>query len=202
MPRIHWAGMIRGGLDGYQQGDLPPGAVPLPMPGSTGQLMAKAAVFLPLPLAVIFAAMLGKTLSSGQVVIAPLWVGLGVCVGVPGLLLHELLHALPYPKEAVVTIGFYPKALAAVALVSYPISRRRFILMSLLPLVLGVVPIGLFLLTPASWLGVNGFLFGFGVMGLVSPYPDIYNVYQVLRHTPKECQVQFWGDGLYYSEQI
>ena len=60
------------------------------------------------------------------------------------------------------------------------------------------MPIGLILQAPADWLGVNGFLFGFGVMGLVSPYPDIYNVYQVLWHTPKGCQVQFWGDGLYY----
>ncbi len=198
MPGIRWAGMIRGGLDGYQRGDLRPGAVPLPMPDSTGQLMAKAAVFLPLPLAVIFAAMLGKTLSSGQVVVSPLWVAAGVCAGFPALLLHELLHAMPYPRDAVVTIGIYPKALAAVALVSYPLSRGRFVLMCLLPLVLGVVPMGLFLLAPADWLGVNGFLFGFGVMGLVSPYPDIYNVYQVLWHTPKGCQVQFWGDGLYY----
>lgn len=202
MPKIQWAGIIRDGLDRYQQGDLPPGAAPLPMPASPGQLMAKAAVVLPLPLAVIFAAMLGKTLLSGQVVISPLWVAAGVCAGFPGLLLHELLHALPYPKEAVVTIGLYPKALAAVALVSYPLSRGRFILMSLLPLALGVVPVGLFLLAPASWLEVNGFLFGFGVMGLISPYPDLYQVYQVLRRTPKGCRLQFWGDGLYYSEGI
>ena len=97
MPGIRWAGMIRGGLDGYQRGDLPPGAVEIPMPASTGQLMAKAAVFLPLPMAVIFAAMLGKTLSSGQVVVSPLWVAAGVCAGFPALLLHELLHAMPYP---------------------------------------------------------------------------------------------------------
>lgn len=197
MPRLQWLGMIQGSLASCQQGELPPGARQLKLPASAGSLQMRAAVFLPLPLALIFGAMFAKTYACGQAAASPLWIVLGVCAGFPALALHELLHALPYPKEAVVRIGFYPKALAAVALVSHPISRGRFVVMSLLPVVLGAAPLLLFLFTPPGWRGLNGFLFGFGAMGLVSPYPDYYQVYQVLRQTPKGCRLQFVGDGLY-----
>lgn len=197
MPQIKWLGIIRDDPGIYLQGALPTHAARLEMPRSTAGLMGKAAAFLPLPFGLIFMAMFCKTFFGGRLPVSPVWVAVGTCVGLPGLLLHELLHALPYPGEAVVGIGIYPKALAAVALVSYPLSRGRFILMALLPAVLGVVPLLLFLVTPPGWLGLNGFLFGFGVMGLVSPYPDFYHVFQVLRQTRRGCQLQFVGDSLY-----
>ena len=34
-------------------------------------------------------------------------------------------------------------------------------------------------------------------MGLVSPYPDLYNVFQVLRQTDSDCKLQFYEDDLY-----
>ena len=64
--------------------------------------------------------------------------------------------------------------------------------------ILGIVPIALFLCFPPDWTAWNGFFFGFAAMGLVSPYPDLYNVFQVLRQTPRRCQIQFWGDDTYY----
>ena len=198
MPRIRWLGFIKGDLASYQQGALPQGAVKLDMPRSTGELMKKAAVFLPVPFTAIFAAMFGKTYLNGQAVVSPVWVIVGVCAGFPALLLHELLHAFPYPKDATVHIGIYPKALAAVALVSYPVVRRRFIVMSLLPVVLGLAPMALFLLLPPEWRPLNGFLFGFAAMGLVAPYPDFYQVFQVLRQTPRGCRIQFVEDDIYW----
>ena len=197
MPKVKWLGMVQNTRPPCQQGELPAGAQLLKLPGSAGGLQRRAAVVLPLPLAVVFGVMLGKTYGCGQIPVTPLGIGLGVCLGIPALALHELLHALPYPKDAQVGIGFYPKALAAVALVSYPLSRRRFVLMALLPFLLGAVPLLLFLLAPVDWRGLNGFLFGFGAMGLVSPYPDLYLVAQALRQTSKGCCLQFVGDGLY-----
>ncbi len=198
MPHIKWAGVVRGELASYQQGQLPANAVKLAMPATTSELMRKAAIFLLIPFVVIFAAMFGKTFLSRQVSVDLWGVLAGVLAGFPGLLLHELLHAIPYPRQAVVYIGFYPKSLAAMALVSYPLSRRKFIRMSLLPMLLGAIPMLLFLLLPAGLLKLNGFLFGFAAMGLTSPYPDYYTVFQVLRQTPSRCRLQFAGDDLYY----
>ena len=199
MPKLQWAGIIRGETGELQRDTPPPrGAVKLEQPHSMEETMKRAAVFLPLPLAVLFGAMLGKTCVSGQVVVHPGFVALGLCASVPALLLHELLRALGYPKNAVVRIGLVPRALAAVALASYPLSRGRFILMCLLPTLLGILPIALFLCLPPDWRAWNGFLFGLAAMGLVSPYPDFYNVYMVLRQTPRGCRVQFWGDDVYY----
>lgn len=197
MPKIRWLGIIRDSQVPCQQGELPEGARLLNLPSSASALQGKAAVLLPLPLAVVIGVMFGKTYASGQMPVSPLGIALGVGLGIPALALHELLHAIPYPRDALVCIGFYPRALAAVALVSYPLSRRRFVLMCLLPFLLGAVPLILFLLTPGDWRGLNGFFFGFGAMGLVSPYPDLYQVIQVLRQTPKGCRLQFMGDGLY-----
>lgn len=95
-------------------------------------------------------------------------------------------------------IGIYPKALAAVALASYPLKRRRFIEMSLLPFLLGIAPMALFWISPAEASHWNGLWFGLAVMGLISPYTDAYNVYQVLKQTPKACRIQFWGDDTFW----
>ena len=72
--------------------------------------------------------------------------------------------------------------------------------MSLLPLLLGLVPLVLFWLGPAAWKAWNGFWFGFSIMGLISPYPDCFCVYQVLRQTPPGCRIQNHKDETYWLE--
>ena len=147
---------------------------------------------------IIIFSMLFKTLSAGQPVIAPLYVVFGFLLSFfVGLPVHELLHAIVYPKAATVYIGVMPKQLAAVALASYPISRSRFILMSLLPIVLGVIPLIIFLISPETNRAFNGVLLGLMIMGLTSPYPDFFNVYQVCKQTKKGCLLQFEKDDLY-----
>lgn len=197
MPKIKWAGVVQNAAE-YQNGILPTAAKKLTMPDTMGKMMVKALPFFIPSLAIILFSMLFKTLSAGQPVVAPFYVVLGFLlsffVGIP---VHELLHAVVYPKEATVYIGIMPKQLAAVALASYPVSRRRFILMSLLPVVLGVVPLVIFLLSPATNRALNGVMFGLMIMGLISPYPDFFNVYQVLKQTEKGCSLQFEKDDLY-----
>ena len=130
-------------------------------------------------------------------IIDPVAVILEFICGVLALPVHEFLHAIVYPSKSAVVIGFVPKQFAAVALVSYPLQRGRFILMCLLPYLLGIIPITLFCISPPTATGMNGFLFGLSIMGLTSPYVDSYNVYQVLRQTSKSDSIQFYGDDLY-----
>lgn len=159
--------------------------------------MVKAAPFLFIQIAILFTIMFVKTVLAGSMVASPVFIFIGTIIGFFGILLHELLHAIVYPCGATVFIGIIPKHFAAVALASYPLKRSRFIVMSLLPLVLGIVPILIFCVTSSSHVKLNGFCYGLSIIGLVSPYPDLYNVFQVLRQTENNCTLQFYEDDLY-----
>ena len=167
------------------------------MPKTLNEMMIKALPFVIPSILIIFFTMFLKTKNARQVVVAPATVILGFISSILALLVHEFLHAIVYPAKSTVVIGFVPKQFAAVALASYPLKRDRFILMCLLPYLLGIIPITLFCISTPTATGMNGFLFGLSIMGLTSPYVDSYNVYQVLRQTSKSDSIQFYGDDLY-----
>lgn len=196
MPKIEWKGIIENPAE-YQMGFLSKNAKKLNMPKTLNEMMIKALPFVIPSILIIFIAMFLKTLYAGQAVVAPAAVILGFICSILALVVHEFLHAIVYPAKSTVVIGFVPKQFAAVALASYPLKRGRFILMCLLPYLLGIIPITLFCISPLTATGMNGFLFGISIMGLTSPYVDSYNVYQVLRQTSKSDSIQFYGDDLY-----
>jgi len=37
-------------------------------------------------------------------------------------------------------------------------------------------------------------------MGIISPYPDVYNVFQVIKKVPKGKKVLFYGETLSYID--
>ncbi len=197
MPKIQWVGVVRNPAD-YQSGALPPTAQKLDMPDTMEEMMRKALPFSLPAIAGITVSMLFKTLSAGQPVVTPLSVIFGCLLGFfVGIPMHECLHAVVYPKEATVSIGIRLKPFAAVACASYPLSRGRFLVMSLLPMVLGIFPLAGFVLSPETNRTLNGVLFGLAAMGLISLYPDYFNVYQVLKQTKKGCFLQFEKEDLY-----
>lgn len=196
MPKIKWAGIIRDAAK-LQCGELAPNAKKLEMPSTVNEMMLKALPFIIPPMVIMFVSMFLKTFFSGEAVSFP-FIAVGAAIGFVLMLMHEWLHAVVYPKGATVYIGIMPKQFAAVALASYPMSRARFIVMSLLPFLLGIVPLVMFWSMPAEHKELNGILFGAAIMGMISPYPDCYNVFQVLKQAPKGSKLQFYGDDLYY----
>lgn len=84
-----------------------------------------------------------------------------------------------------------------VALASYPLKRFRFIVMCLLPFVLGLLPLIFFIFSPAEYRIFNGIMFGMACMGMVSPFPDVYNVILVLRKAKKNDAIMFYQDDMY-----
>lgn len=197
MAKVKWGGIIKD-VSEFQRGILPENAVKMEMPGSVGEMMTRALPFAIPSIMILCMTMFVKTRLSRAVIIDPVFILPGFAVGFLLLLVHELLHAAVYPSGAEITVGIMPKQLAAVALVSYPLSRGRFAFMSLIPLVLGAVPLAVFAVSPPETRAFNGFMFGVSIMGMTSVYPDIYNVYQVIKQVPKGSNVQFCGDDMYW----
>ena len=200
MAHIKWVGIIKTEIAEYQKGHLDSKAMKMELPATMKAMMIKALPFAIVPFVTIFLSLFIKTFFAGQVIISPVFFIIGFVASFIGLIAHEWLHAVVYPKEATVYIGIYPKSFAAVALASYPLKKWRFILMSLFPLALGILPIVLFWISPIEWKAWNSLCFGFSIMGLISPYPDCYIVYQVLKQTPSRCYIQNYGDDTYWIE--
>lgn len=184
-------------IKSYQMGDLPKNAAKMNTPVSMEQMMKQAS-----PIAIILCVfmsgiMVGKICMNHAMVISPVFIIVGFGIGFLLLPVHEYLHGIIYPKQAEVTIGKIKKSITFVALASYPLERKRFILMSLLPFVLGIIPLVLFIVSAPDNLIFNGLMFGMACMGMVSPFPDVFNVYLVLKQTNKGDSVMFYEDDMY-----
>ena len=196
MPEIRWVGVIRD-PDVYESGRLPENAVKMKMPES---IQTAALPFMVLPALLCIGSVVLKSYFSRQNTVHPLWLFAGVAIGFLLFPLHEFLHAVVYPRGAQVFLGVVPKQLCAVALASYPLRRKRFLLMCVLPVILGLIPLLLFWTAPAADPARNSLFFGAAVLGMVSPYPDFYNAYQALKQAPKQAYIQFEHGDTYYFE--
>lgn len=184
-------------IDEYQSGTLPENAEKLTTPEYTDEMMKKA-----MPIAVILcifvsAVIFIKIFVSSSAVVDPIAILVGFLIGYALLIVHEWLHAIVYPSQAKVTIGKLKRKLIFVALASYPITRKRFIVMSILPFILGIIPLLIFICSSPENTVLNGLMFGMACMGMVSPYPDVYNIILVLKQTHKNDKIMFHKDDLY-----
>lgn len=181
----------------YQCGKLPTTAQRLDAPATTEEMMRKSA-----PIAVILCAVMSLIMcmkafaSKSMVVFLPAVLG-GFFLGFLFLIIHEWLHAIVYPGKAAVTIGKLKGRLVFVALASFPLKRSRFIVMCLLPFLLGVIPLILFVLSSPRNTIFNGLLFGMACMGMISPYPDVYHVILVLQQSKNTDKIMFYRDDIY-----
>lgn len=185
----------------YQCGPLPSGAIRLDTPASIDEMMKKAAPIAMALCLLMPVSLFCKAWQQHAMVVFPPAILAGLLIGFALLIVHEWLHAIVYPKEAAVILGRLKGKMVFVALVSYPLKRSRFVLMCLLPFLLGLLPLAAFLLSPADNTVLNGVLFGMACIGMVSPYPDVYNVLQVMRQARREDALLFAGDDLYRIPQ-
>lgn len=198
MSKIHWIGFIKENeTEKYQKGDLDNNAVKMKMPETMNKMMIQALPCLIPTILIMFFSSYFKGHLNNHIVISRPFIFIGVCIGFVLLIIHELLHAIVYPKEANTYIGII-KPITFVAFGSYPLSKKRFIAMCLLPYILGIIPLILFWISPANNLELNSILFGIAFIGMGSPYPDAYNVYQVIKQVPKGKKIQFYGNDTYY----
>ncbi len=181
----------------YQQGKLPPNAEKLKAPATPEEMMKKSAPIMAIMCFVMAVSVIAKNVISRSMTVFLPTVLAGCLIGVGLCIVHEWLHGIVYPREAEVTIGKIKGQMVFVALASYPLKRIRFVIMCLLPFILGIIPWLLFIVSPADNTVFNGFMFGMACVGMVSPSPDVLNVILVMKQVKKGERVMFYGDDVY-----
>ena len=89
------------------------------------------------------------------------------------------------------------KKFAAFAVCHEPISKRRFVIMSLMPMLLGIIPLAIFLLSPPNAF-LSGICIPMGIIGMLSPMPDYMDVHIICKQVPKGAFVHTQNDGFYW----
>ncbi len=192
--RIVWCGNKPWDTDFPETAPLPENAVPLRRPENIfrGSLVYGVPVLL-----LCYAILAVKWFVLGEVAMHPLYMPLGLILGMLLIPVHEYLHALCYAKGNTVYVGVCAKKLAAFAVCHEPISRRRFIVMSLAPMLLGALPLAIFLFAPPSAL-LSGLCVPSGIIGMLSPMPDYMDVHLALSQVPRGATIQSSNSGIYW----
>ncbi|MBR3350149.1 MAG: DUF3267 domain-containing protein, partial [Solobacterium sp.] len=133
----------------------------------------------------------------GTKTVYPALVPVGILIGLLLMPVHELLHAVCYCEGQTVYIGISLEKFAAFAVCHEKISRNRFVVMSLMPILLGIIPLAVFLIAPSSPV-LTAICVPGGIIGMLSPMPDYMDVHMVYRQVPKGAYIQSQNDGLYW----
>lgn len=199
MPKIIWKGIIKSEKD-FPTANIPLNAKKLDSEENMIKMQIKALPFMIPSVLICFICKFIKTFIANEKVINVGFLFIGVIIGLLIIIIHEWLHAVAYPKDATVYIGIMPKSLTAVALSSSPVKRNRFVFLSILPIILGLIPLVIFCFSSNDFKELNGILFGMSIMGMISVYPDIYNIFNVLKVVPKNATIQNNKNETYYFE--
>lgn len=147
---------------------------------------------------ICMAAIVIKVYINREPPISPIYIIPAIAIGlIIALPLHELVHAICYPKEATVWVGLCLRKVAAYAIAYHPLTKKRFIIMSLAPAVLGVIPLIGFIFIPITMKPLLTICIVSAFMGLISPAPDYMDITSVLKKSPPHALICDTQDGLY-----
>lgn len=192
--RIVWCGNKPWDTDFPETVPLPKNVVPLRRPEN----IFRASLVYGIPALLLCCAVIAvKWFVLREVAMHPLYMPLGLILGMLLLPVHEYLHALCYAKNNTVYVGVCAKKFAAFAVCHEPISRRRFIVMSLAPMLLGALPLAIFLFAPPNAL-LSGLCVPSGIIGMLSPMPDYMDVHLVLSQVPRGATIHSSNSGIYW----
>jgi len=111
------------------------------------------------------------------------------------IVVHELLHAIWFPKESVKEIWVQPEALAAFVYCNGVVSKRRFIWLSFCPnIILGLVPYVLWLTGIFDFnLLLSQIIIMLAMFNIAAGIGDYFNIYSTIRQVPKNAWVRNYG---------
>ena len=137
MPRIQWMGNQDWNKD-YPEVDLPGQAQRIEMPANK---MRVSIIYGILPFLLCLACLYLKKALYGEFPFDKPYVFVGILLGFCLIPVHELLHAVCCPPDSVAYYGISLNKFSAFCVCHYPMSRKRAIVMSLLPAILGIIPL-------------------------------------------------------------
>ena len=126
------------------------------------------------------------------------WIVAGMALALLLGPLHECLHAWCYPKGATAYIGVLYKRFLFYMDCGASISRGRYFVMCLLPMLLCILPWIIFLLCPAEAKALASLCWGCSIMSAVGPAPDYMNALCAWRQVPRGGYMQEGEDGRDY----
>ncbi len=193
MPHIIWCGNKKWN-SGFPEKTLPENVVKI---AGNENIFTASIIYGIIPFLLCLLIIYIKWHLLGTRTVYPALVPVGILIGLILMPVHELLHAICYHKEQTVYIGISIEKFAAFAVCHEKISRLRFVVMSLMPILLGIIPLTVFLISPSSPI-ISAICIPSGIIGMLSPMPDYMNVHQVYKQVPKEAFVQSQNDGFYW----
>lgn len=111
---------------------------------------------------------------------------------------HEIIHALAFPQEAEVHIWYSLKDVMFFVHSTYPLSKKRFIVMALLPsIIFGFIPLFIWIFIPESY-GLSNSVISFATFSLLLGAGDYLNVFNAARQMPKRAVTQLSGFNSYW----
>ncbi len=196
MPKIIWEGNKKDFGTYHDCDPMPENAVKLrEAEGFIGKAVPYGIVPMMICMLVVFLkAFINREPPIDPVFLVPAFLA-GFIVAMP---LHELMHAVCYPRGATVWVGLCMRKLAAYAISYHPLGKGRFIIMSLAPSLLGIIPLTIFIFTPITLKPILTICIICSFMGLISPAPDYMDVVTVIRKAPRKAMIQDSSKGLYY----
>ena len=176
------------------KGALPANAVKFIEPDNFNQFFTKAALFIIPSVLAIMLLMYLSYLLHGALVFDITWIGIALYFLT--LLPHEILHALCFGKNAEVEL--YIASMALFVTSTQPISKARFIFLSLFPsLLFGWLPMLIWVILPHNEIYSNH-LFTFATLSIVTGIGDYLNVFNALRQAPNGSICQLSGFHSYW----
>lgn len=195
MATIVWEGNKKEFGTSHQSPPCPQNAV---MIRDAEGAIGKALPFGIPPMLICALAVFLKALINRESPISPIFLLPAILIGlIIALPLHEFAHAVCYPKGAIVWVGMCIRKMSAYAISYYPLTKRRFVAMSLAPAILGIVPLIGFIFLPITMKPLLTICMVSAFMGLISPAPDYMDIISVIKKAPKDSMICDSQDGLY-----
>jgi len=181
------------------KGTLPSNAVKFKEPETPDKLNLVASLFA-LP-AILLAAliMLGSAFMHGRLNLQiDHYMFIGMLIAFLTIFPHEILHAICFGKGVEVELYIAPKKLMLFVFSTQPITKMRFIWMSLCPnVVFGWFPLVLWAVLPYGDIYSN-LLFAVSIISILFGVGDYLNVYNAVRQMPKGSMQQLSGFNSYW----
>jgi hypothetical protein len=178
------------------KGVLPQNAVKFVEPNSMGKVILAASVFIIPALLMVGLFLTVHYLLYGEA--ATDLTSTGLIAALFCMVPHELLHGVCFGKDADVEMYVAPKQLSMFVISTQPVTKARFIFLSLLPnLIFGWIPLFFWTVLPHNEI-YSDHLFAFALMSVIIGIGDYLNVFNAARQMPKGSMQQLSGMNSYW----